>query len=223
MRTVEQLIEHYAGAELHNKMNGFEESYNNEAVVKALTKYKEFCDKGYFPANFVTQDPDDRIPFYTGQTAMNIEGQWFDGLLLQEEQDINKYGSFPFPSGETSRLSAFCDMTQFNANLTSDELAAAVKFIDFTFNDDAVERFSQFYSFPLPRIGAAMPQGQPNVPVTLAASNANGTFTITDQAFPTEVADELFRVQDGIALNQVTPAEGAARIQAAIESYVAKN
>jgi raffinose/stachyose/melibiose transport system substrate-binding protein len=53
-------------------------------------------------------------------------------------------------------------------------------------------------------------------------AEANGTFTITDQAFPTEIADALFNVQDAIANGEMQPAEGAAKIQAAIEAYQSK-
>lgn len=55
MRWVELLVEHYAGAELHDKMNSFEESWDNEAVVQALNKYKEWVDAGYFPDGFLPQ------------------------------------------------------------------------------------------------------------------------------------------------------------------------
>ncbi len=220
MRIVEQLIEHYAGPQLHDSMNAFTESYNNEAVVKALTKYQEYCQKGYFPEGFVTADPaDTKMTFYTGAAAMIPEGQWYDGVIIQDEQDISKYGVFAFPSGDKRRLSAFGEMTQFNANLTEAQVDAGVKYMNFLYSQTSLDRFGEYYSRPLPRLDAVMPDGQPNVPVALDISNKNGTFTITDQAFPTEIADALFNVQDGIANGQITPADGAAQIQAAIEAY----
>ena len=51
-------------------------------------------------------------------------------------------------------------------------------------------------------------------------SSVNSTFTITDQAFPTQVADVLFRNQDAIAYGQTTPAVAAKEIQKAIEEYL---
>lgn len=222
MRYVEQLIEYYAGPQLHDQMNAFQASYNNDAVVKALTKYKEFVDKGYFPQGFLTQDPNDtNIAVYAGRAAMDLQGQWYDGMILQNNQDMNLYATFPFPS-DGKRLSAFAEMMQFNANLNPEKLDACVKFTDYYYGKEALARFGEYYNQPLPRLDADMPKGQPNVALMLADSNKYGTFTITDQAFPTEVADELFRVQDGIANNQVTPQQGAARIQAAIEAYLKK-
>lgn len=139
MRWVELLVEHYAGAELHDKMNSFEESWDNEAVVQALTKYKEWVDAGYFPDGFITADPNDTLmSFGSGECAMDLQGQWYDGQILQNELDITTYGAFAFPSGETNRMSAFAEMTQFNANLSEEELAAGVKFMEYYYNDENV-------------------------------------------------------------------------------------
>ena len=191
MRWVELLVEHYAGAELHDKMNTFEESWDNEAVVQALTKYKEWVDAGYFPDGFLTLDP-------------------------------NNYGVFAFPSDGDNRMSAFAEMTEFNANLSDEELDACVKFMDYYQSDENVEKYGEYYNVPLPVQGAEAPAEQVNVNGMLETSNENGTFTITDQAFPTEVADVLFNAQDAIANGEMTPEEGAANIQKAIEDYQAK-
>lgn len=222
MRWVELLVENYAGAELHDQMNGFTESWNNEAVVKALTKYKEWVDAGYFPDGFLTADPNDTImPFGSGECAMDLQGQWYDGNIIQNELDLTNYGVFAFPS-ESGRMSAFAEMTEFNKNLTEEELDACVKFMDLYHSDEMVDEFGQYYNLPLPMEGKKAPADQINVDGMFEMANTNGTFTITDQAFPTEVADVLFNAQDAIANGQMTPEEGAANIQAAIEAYQAK-
>jgi len=219
MRYVEQLIEYYAGPQQHDRMSSFQASYNTDATVKALTKYKEWVDKGWFPQGFVTQDPNDsHVAVFGGRAAMDLQGQWYDGTILQNDQDMNLFATFPFPSG-SNRFSAFAEMMQFNANMNQAKLDACMKFLNFYYSKESVARFGKYYNLPLPRIDAEMPKDQPNVAIMIDGSNKNGTFTITDQAFPTEVADELFRVQDGIALNQVTPQQGATRIQAAIDAY----
>ncbi|MEY8356611.1 extracellular solute-binding protein [Lachnospiraceae bacterium 54-53] len=224
MRFVELLVEHYAGAELHDKLNNFEESWDNEAVVQALTKYQEFCQKDYFPTGFLTADPNDTLmAMGSGTAAMDIQGQWQDGKILQEGLDINNFGTFPFPSGSDNRLSAFSEMTQFNSNLTEKELEAGIRFMDYYYSDENASTYSEYYNLPLPKTGAPMPEGQPNVSDMLEASNENGTFTITDQAFPPEVADVLFNVQDAIANGQMEPEEGAKQIQEAIDAYNSKS
>lgn len=224
MRWVELLVEHFAGTDLHDGMNSFDESWDNEAVVKALAKYKEWVDAGYFPDGFLTADPNDTImSFGSGECAMDIQGQWYDGMILQNELDLTNYGVFAFPSVDAaSRMSAFAEMTQFNKSLTDEELDAAVKFMDYYYSSENVDKYGEYYNLPLPKEGEKAPEDQINVDGMIEMSNTNGTFTITDQAFPTEVADVLFNAQDAIANNQMTPEEGAANIQAAIEAYQAK-
>ena len=223
MRFIELLIEHYAGSSIHDSMNEFKTPYNNKAVVQAFTKYKEFVDKGYFPEGFITADPNDTMmPVFSGKAAMDIQGQWYDGLIVQNEQDMNKYATFAFPSGGTNRLSAFVEMTQFNAKNTQAELDACVKFMDYYYNEENSTKYAQYYNLPLPKQSAKMPAGQPNVPVMLDTANKNGTFTITDQAFPTQVADVLFNMEAAVAYGQATPQEAADNIQQAIEKYLKK-
>jgi len=220
MRFVEQFIELYAGAQLHDQLNAFKESYDCEAVVKALTKYQEFSDKGYFIEGFTAINPDDvNIPLFSGDAAMIIEGQWLDGVFIQNEQDVDNYGSFALPTTGTNRLSSFGDMKQFNINNTADEMDACASFLDYYFSDENVSQYPESYSQPRPLQNAKMPEGQPNVAKLIGLSQENGTFTITDQAFPAEVADALFHVQDAVANHDMTPAEGAAKIQEAIEAY----
>jgi len=223
MRFVELLFEHYCGAELHDKLNNFEESWDNENVVKALAKYQEFCQKGYFPDGFITANPNDtHMAVFSGKAAMDIQGQWYDGTIIQNDQDMNLYGSFAFPSGGTNRLSAFVEMTQFNKNNTAEELEACIKFMDYYHSEEIVEQYAEYYNLPLPKIGSKAPAEYVNVPIMIETSAKNGTFTITDQAFPTEIADALFNVQAAIANNEMTPEEGAKAIQKAVESYHAK-
>ena len=223
MRWFELLVEHYAGAELHDKLNTFEESWDCDAVVQAFEKYKEWVNAGYFPDGFLTLDPNDTImAMGTGECAMDLQGQWYDGQFIQNDLDPNDYGVFAFPSGGDNRMSAFAEMTQFNANLSDEELDACVKFMDYYQSDENVEKYGEYYNVPLPVQGAEAPAEQVNVNGMLETSNENGTFTITDQAFPTEVADVLFNAQDAVANGEMTPEDAAANIQKAIEEYQAK-
>lgn len=222
MRFVELLVEYYAGAELHDALNNFEASWNCEEVVNALTKYKEFCDNGYFPAGFVTADPDNtNYAVFSGTAAMDVDGQWFDSNIVTNEQDMSLYDTFAFPSGGTNRMSAFADMYQFGKDITEEELGATMKFMDYFHSQEVVDQYPDAYNLPLPINGAKVPEGQPHVEGVFETSSANGTFTITDQAFPAEVADVLFNVQAAIANGEMTPEEGAAKIQEGVDSYFA--
>jgi raffinose/stachyose/melibiose transport system substrate-binding protein len=223
MRFVELLVEHYAGAEKHDALNTFATSWDDEDVVQALTKYEEFVEKGYLPEGFVTFDPNDtQLLTFSGQAAMDIQGPWYDGNIISEGQDMEDYDTFAFPSGGTNRMSAFVEMIQLNANNSEAEVDASIEFLNFYYSDENTEKYSDIYNLPLPKKGAPMPEGMPNVENLLSMSGENGTFTITDQAFVPQVADALFDVQDAIATDAMTPEEGAKTIQAAIEDYFAQ-
>lgn len=218
MRFVEQLIEHYAGAEAHDALSGFDKSHDDEAVTQAFTKYKEWVDAGYFPEGFLTLEANDTLmPLSTGMCAMTLEGQWQDSNIVAAGLNMDQYGAFAFPAGETNRLSSFADMIQFNANNTPEELDACVKYIDYYF--EHVAEYDESYSLPKSFADSPMPEGQPNVAELFTVADANGTFTITDQAFPTEVADVLFNCQDAVAMGDMDPSEAGATIQAAIDAY----
>lgn len=157
-----------------------------------------------------------------GQCAMDVQGQWQDGKILQEEQDINNYGVFAFPSGDTNRMSSFSEMIQFNADNTDEELQACIEFVDYYQSQENVDQYSEYYNQPIPTADPEMPENQPNIPTMIDLGKENGTFTITDQALPTEVADVLFNCQDAVANGQMDPADAGAEIQKAIEDYNSK-
>ena len=140
---------------------------------------------------------------------------------MKNELGFENFGAFPFPSGTENRLSAFADMYQFNKNLSEEKLDACVAYLDFWFSDEKIEENPSRYTLPLPRVSSTAPTPIANTVIEMA--NTNGIFTITDQAFPAEVAAQLFNVQDAIANNQLTPEEGAAQIQQAIEDYQSAN
>ena len=224
MRLIEQFIEYEAGAELHDELQALTASWDCDAVVNALTTYQEYCQAGYFPDGFVTASPDDvYIAFAQGICAMDIQGQWYDGTLRGNEISLDNVGWFPFPNG-TGRMSAFAEMTQFNANLTDDELDAAMLFTQYWFSNEVARVYSADFNLPLPYTYAdpVNEDDNPHVQEMLDYSSENGTFTITDQAFPTQVADVLFSYQDAIANGEATPEEAAPAIQAAIDEYLAQ-
>ena len=224
MRLIELFIEHYAGAELHDQLNALEADWNCQEVIDAFTTYQEFCEKGYFPEGFLTGNPDDtRMAVYTGDCAMDVDGQWFDSYLLDDEMDFDNYGYFVLPTSGTNRVSAFVEMFQFSKDITPERMDACVEFMDYMYSNETMAKYGNGFNLPLPIVGADEPEGQPHVMDLFEESSANGTFTILDQAFPAEVADVLFNAEAAIANGEMTPEEAAAQIQEAIETYKANN
>jgi raffinose/stachyose/melibiose transport system substrate-binding protein len=220
MRTIEQLLEHYAGPELHDAMNNLEESWNNEAFTQTLAKYQEWAEAGYFNEGFVAAPADDApARVYSGECVMTFEGNWFERNVLGAELDNSLFGFFPFPNGGTNRMSAFGEGYQFNAKVSDAELDAAMKFMDFYYGLETIEAHPTNYKYPCPIKGTGLPEEYVNTALMVEAVSANGSFTIGDQALPKEVATALFSVQDMVGLG-TSPEDGAAAMQDAIDQYL---
>ena len=223
MRLFEQFLEHYAGAAQHDQLQVFEIPWEgNQAVINAFATFQRYAQSGFFPDGFLSMEAADLVMLlYPGHAAMQIEGQWWDSVVLSDDQDLELYGFFPFPSGGSNRLSAFGEMFQFNNNLTDTELETAVRFLDYMFEQHNVDAFPTTFGIPVPQIGreGGIPAEFTNVPGILAAASNNGAFTITDQALPPIVIDALFTVQDYVAMGTMTPEEAASFMQRAIERH----
>jgi raffinose/stachyose/melibiose transport system substrate-binding protein len=90
MRIVEQLVEYYAGADTHDKLQTMSTSWDSDAVVSALTKYQEWGKLGYYPKGFLTNDPNDTLlALATGKCAMDLQGQWYDGTIASQKQKVD--------------------------------------------------------------------------------------------------------------------------------------
>lgn len=201
MRLLQGLIEMYCGSDMHDQLLSLEASWNQEGVVQAFAKYKEWIDNGYFPDGFLTSDPnaDARLLLFSGAAAIEMEGTWFNNQIVNEGQNVEDYAYFPFP-GETggARVSAFIDMIQFNKGLSDEELDAAIKYVQFMYSVELGEKYA-YVSFPIPQKNAVVPDDQPMVQAILADMEANGTYTIADQGLPQEIVNKLFEVQDNLA------------------------
>lgn len=221
MRYLDQLVEHYAGQELHDKILLFQAPFDCDAVVQALAKLKEWSDKGYFPAGFLTADPNSTyINVFAGKCAMDIQTPGYETTIAREKQDINNFGAFPLPNDKGNRMAYWGNMVQLNVNLDSARLDACMKYLNYVYSNENANRYASGINVPLPRIDATVPADRPNSALLRDYVSKNGGFTITDQAFPTVVADALFKVQDALVNGQITPKQGASTVQAAIDTYL---
>ncbi|MCL2864985.1 MAG: extracellular solute-binding protein [Lachnospiraceae bacterium] len=224
MRYWEQLLEHYAGAELHDQLQILEADWEgNEAVINSFATFQEYADAGFFPDGVLSMEAADLVMLlYPGEAAMQIEGPWFDNSILSDDQDLDRFGVFAFPNGGSNRLSAFGEMFMFNDNLSDAELEMAVAFLDYMF--ERAEDFPGLVGRPIPQIGKDyIPAELTNVPQIFEMGSANGVFTISDQALPPIVVDELFNLLDYLVLGTTTPEEAAASMQRAWERHLAED
>ncbi len=221
MRIVEQLVENYAGASLHDELQQMNTSWDCEEVINAFAKYQEWCNKGYFPEGFITSNPDDTLMMLAmEEAAIYPEVQSFDNTVINNGLDVEEYGWFAFPNG-TGRVSSFGDMVQFNANLTDAQLASADDYLSYIFSNESANSEYGAHLAPTSRSDYRFPDAQPHAAEVFSYGSGSGSFTITDQAFPTEVADVLFSMQEALSTGEVTPEEAAKALEAAVQEYLA--
>lgn len=218
MRLTEQLLEHFAGAELHDKLNSLEASWNDPAVVKTFEKLKEYTDKGYFPKGHVAIDQSEAInTFYPGQAAMTLEGTWLDRNITASGFNANDFSVFQFP---TERSSVFVEMFQINSELDQAALDATIKLGEYLTSKDVVNKYIDTYGTPATQ-NVTFSSNTPNVQPLLDMAS-KGSFLITDQALPQEIAQKLFEAQDRVVLNEWTPQQAAEELDKAITEYKSK-
>ncbi|MBT2291242.1 extracellular solute-binding protein [Paenibacillus albidus] len=222
MRLTEQLLEHFAGPELHDKLNSLDASWNDPAVVKAFGKIKEYTDKGYFPMGYSSLDPTEAESLIYQEAAGIInEGTWFDGTIITNGFNPKDFDVFKFPNDQTpSRASVFTEMFQINAEAEAARQEAAIKFGEYLTSTDVINKYVEDYGSPAAlefNISDTTPHLKP-----LLDSAGDGGFLITDQALPQEVAQKLFEAQDKVALDEWTPQQAAEGMDKAVTAYKSK-
>ncbi|MDG0790383.1 extracellular solute-binding protein [Cohnella ginsengisoli] len=215
MRLTEQLLEHFAGPQLHDKLNALDASWNDPAVVKTFEKLKEYTDKGYFPKGYSMVDPTEaEALIYQEQAGMINEGTWFDGTITAEGFDNSKFDVFSFPTEQTpQRASVFAEMFQINGESDPAKQDAAVRLGEFI--ADYITKNG--HGTPA-TLNAPVSDATPHVSALLDSAKAGG-FLITDQALPQEVVQKLFEAQDKVALKEWTPAQAAEEMEKAAQTY----
>jgi raffinose/stachyose/melibiose transport system substrate-binding protein len=223
MRLTEQLLEHFAGPELHDKLNNLEASWNDPAVVKTFEKLGEYTDKGYFPKGYSSLDPTEAENLiYSKQAGMISEGTWFDGSIANEGFNNTEFEVFKFPTEQSpARSSVFAEMIQLNGELQGAKKDAAIKFGEYITGVEVANKYVE--TFGSPAVLDTTPS--PNTPhlQTLLDYANDGGFLITDQALPQEVVQKLFEAQDKVAFKEWTPQQAAEEMEKAAAAYKAKN
>ncbi|MDC7235619.1 MAG: extracellular solute-binding protein [Spirochaetales bacterium] len=223
MRFVEALIEMYGGSAEHDRLAALDSSWNSEPVIKAFAKFKEYVDLGYLPEGFVTLGGSDaKSLLYAGDGVIDIEGPWMESNIYNDEQDPDLYGYFKLPlSPKGNRMSGFVEMLQLNANLSDRELEAAITFIEWFYSPESINTYGALIKQPVPRKDNSIPERLVMTSMMIDDLNTYGSYTISDQGLPQEIAGKLFEAQDSVGVGIMTPEEAAAFMQKEIEAYKA--
>jgi raffinose/stachyose/melibiose transport system substrate-binding protein len=218
MRLFEYLLETSAGSGLHDKLLVGQESWDRPEVVTAFTNFKKWQDKKWIPDGALGLDPSDVEPWYVqGKAAYTITGQWTEtGAIHAADKKSADFGVFQFPTDQsTLRHSGFVEGYMMNAKAGNPDMAAAL--IDFLVQPDSQKAMKYGQSAV---IGAEPDKA--TLPLSAEWTQGPGKqpfYTIQDQAFPKQQADQYFAIQSNVLQGSVSPADAAKQMQQAISAW----
>ena len=229
-------LTHIAGPETMYKVLTGEESWENEDVIAAVAKSKEWWDKGYLAGsdypnlNFsesLQLLAAEQSPFFVGPT---IAYQWAASYFVGDIEE--NFGFIPFPATEqvpntTYTLGAACTLS-INANATQEHKDEAAKIIDMMMNaefmQDMTAAWPGYWGTPLKDLSSVDTSemsylSQEFVKVVQSVSEAvnAGNFGYYDNVFfPSATQNRIVNI-DEVWYDTVSVEDYVASIQAEFE------
>jgi len=218
MRLFEYLLESAAGPALHDKLLTGAESWDRPEVVKAFTNFKKWQDQKWLPDGAVGLDPADVEPQYVqGKTAYTVTGPWTEAQAIQAAQRKSEdFGVFQLPTDQTpARHSGFVEGYMINAKSGNRDKAAAL--LDFLIQPDTVKALKITAS----TVAGSEPD-KATLPLSYEWAQGPGKqpfYTIQDQAFPKQQADQYFAIQSDVLQGTTSPTEAAKKMQDVVKAW----
>lgn len=213
MRLLDYLLEYTSGPDLHDKLQHLQESWDRPEVVGAYKLLKKWVTEKWILPDFLTVAPNDALlPWYKGDAAMTFQTSATEATIKTADQDVQQYDFYLPPTEKTPmRMSGYPH--QLMVARASKGLDAAADMINWM-SQPAIQ--SKYFT----ALGATATVGAEPDPKTwpLSAKWAKTLESVkvyppNDQAFYKELMDGYFEVQDGIVAGQISPEDGAKKMQ----------
>ena len=220
MRLLDYFIETSCGPEVHNELNQLTASWNQPCVVESYALLRKWVDNEWLVPSFLNISPSDaRMPVYLGSAAMIIEGDNFEIVASGDGMTAENLDFFLGPTGhEPQRFHGYPEQWMIPEGSENPDTAA--QFIDWITTPDVQQKHVP--AFTSTAVKGVEPDCE-TLPhsctwrqlITVDAE----TFPPTDQAFPKELMDGFFEIQDGIIAGRISPEEGAIMMDERAEAW----
>lgn len=225
------LATRYGGLEPFAEAAAGTGSFESDAFVYAGQTIQDWVNKGYFCDGYNGMDDDSgqaRMLFYNGEAAMDLMGSWFISNVADESTMLEDgtLGYFPFPALDSSDADQSLTLGTLGDNLysvstNSADPEGAFKLIQALLDDEAlVDRNAQGKIIPLKSFTS---DNEVTNEVLDSLNSSAGVQLWYDQYLPSEVAEVHKDTCQEIFGLTMTPEDANAQLQAAMDSYLAKN
>ncbi len=224
MRVLDYFLEHHCGPEIHDQLNRLETSWSQQCVVDSYSTFQTWINDGWVTPDFLNVEPNDsRFPFFAGEAGLVLEGDWYEGVLKNNEQDVANYSFYLPPTDqEPLRFSTFPEQWMIPVGAEHpDEAAAFINFITSAETQQAMF-INDFSSSATVGVNPDCEEWPLSCEWREHILGAESTYPPTDQAFVKELMDDFFEVQDTLVAGRLTPQEGADLMQQRVEEWQAQ-
>jgi raffinose/stachyose/melibiose transport system substrate-binding protein len=217
MRLLDSIIETKCGADMHDQLNALTASWaTTPCVADAFTAFHDWTAK-YLQDGFMGVNNDEASQlFYSGDASMALEGSWFNTFATDNGLNPDDFGIYAFPTG-TGRLYGFTEANYIGANSKVKDQAAA--FLDYFTSPEIQTKYLGVFS-PL-SVTKGVTASDPTSLDTAwgpIIDGASGIYMNSDQAFPLDVTNEFWRIQNLVATDGIDPAQAGAEFQKFIDA-----
>jgi raffinose/stachyose/melibiose transport system substrate-binding protein len=217
MRLLDNLIETKCGAKVATSLTSLKANWaTTPCVTQAFTDLKLWSTKYINKSVMSVDNTAADTLFASGKSAMQLEGDWYGGVLSSANVDVKGYGVFPFPTG-TPRIYGFAEAVYLNkASSHKDEAAKVLDYITSAAGQKILSPAIGGFS-----VNKDVKQASPNNLdkdwVAISATKS-GVFVNYDQAFPLAVTTEYWRIQNLVATGGMKPSAAGTALQSFISS-----
>ena len=222
MRLLDPLVEYACGAEGYDGLFAMKKSWADEAcATEAWTEFGRWFTEGYVHKDNLGVDHNGAfMQWLAGDAAMIPEGDWNVNKIAVNEQDLDNFGMFPFPTG-TNRIYFFSENFYVSANTKHPD--EAIKFLDFFTSPEIQQAYLGTMGSIATVKGLTYPADQRALDAEWVDyfDKTPDVFLIGDQAFELDVKFEYWRLIDEVNAGTTDPADAGKILQKFIDNYLA--
>lgn len=214
-RWFDGFMEINAGPQLHDQLLRGETSINCDAVVQSFYDLQKLS--GYFQEGHLSNEETEvNLQLFQGQMCFTYDGTWEVDCITDAGLSTDDFGFFSFPASEAPRANSYGDGIFVNASSQNQDLI--LEFLKCYQQQECYSRaFEESGQVTVARVDAIEESSlnSLNKEILHCMNVESGSYMPSNEmAWPAELTDCLLETLDQIILEEITPEEAAAKLDA---------